>query len=246
MIRFVLIVVFLALFLVLSLPLLLVFFIMNKIRPGLADRPALSVVQFMFRFFLGISGTKVTILGQENIPRDQAVLYIGNHRSDFDILLTYANVPGLTGFVAKKEMLKVPILSYWMKLVHCLFLDRTDLRQGMQTILNAIEEVKKGISIVIYPEGTRNRNESELDFLEFHEGSFKIASRAKCPIIPVAITNSAQIWEAHKPAVRPCHVIMEFGEPIYPGEMTRQEQKMVPAYTRDLLVEMVKKNQADI
>ena len=82
------------------------------------------------------------------------------------------------GFFAKKEMEKVPLLSTWMKRLHCLFLDRNDLKQGLKTILTAIEKVKSGISICIFPEGTRNKNEDELDMLPFHEGSFKIAAKA--------------------------------------------------------------------
>ena len=83
----------------------------------------------------------------------------------------------------------IPLLSSWMKYLHCLFLDRKDIKAGMKTILTAIDEAKNGVSICIFPEGTRNKNESELDMLPFHEGSFKIATKSGCPIIPVSYTH---------------------------------------------------------
>ena len=78
-----------------------------------------------------------------------------------------------------------------MKNLHCLFLDRKDIKQGLKTILEGIEKVKSGISICIFPEGTRNKVNDT--FLPFHEGSFKIAEKSGCPIIPMSIYNSAAI-----------------------------------------------------
>lgn len=130
---------------------------------------------------LFLAGTKLTVIGEENVPKDQPVLYIGNHRSYFDIVITYARCPRLTGYVAKSEMLKVPLLRTWMKRLYCLFLDRSDIKQGLQTILTGIAQIKDGVSMCIFPEGTRNTNASELDLLPFHEGSLKMAEKTGCP-----------------------------------------------------------------
>lgn len=92
--------------------------------------------------------------GSGNIPEDTAVLYVGNHRSYFDILAGYTTVPTLLGFVAKKEMEKIPLLRTWMVNVNCLFLDRKNIKEGLKTILQGIEKVKNGVSIWIFPEGT--------------------------------------------------------------------------------------------
>ena len=105
--------------------------------------------------------------------RTHPYFIIGNHRSYFDILLTYSRCPIRTGYIAKKEMEKIPLLSTWMRYLHCLFLDRKDIKQGLKTILTAVDKVKSGISICIFPEGTRNRNKDELDMLPFHEGASK-------------------------------------------------------------------------
>ena len=193
-----------------------------------------------------VAGVKLTVIGEENVPTDVPVLYIGNHRSFFDVPLTYPRCPIRTGYIAKKEMEKVPLLSTWMKRLHCLFLDRNDLKQGLKTILTAIEKVKSGISICIFPEGTRNKNEDELDMLPFHEGSFKIAAKTNCPIIPMAISGSADIWENHFPRVKKTHVILEYGKPIYIDQLEKEDKKHLGAYTQNIIHEMLVKNKAQL
>ena len=243
MIRFILCVTYVVVFLILSIPLLIAEWIIGTFSPSAKDISSLRIIQAVFKGVLWISGVKVTVIGEENVPKDAPVLYIGNHRSFFDIPLTYPRCPIRTGYVAKKELEKVPLLSSWMKYLHCLFLDRTDIKQGLKTILTAIEKVKSGISICIFPEGTRNKNEKETDLLPFHEGSFKIATRAKCPIIPMAISGSVNLWEAHFPKIKPCHVVIEYGKPIYVDQLDKETQKHIGAYTQNILLEMLKKNE---
>lgn len=242
MIRFILIAAFVVCFLILSIPVFLVEWIIGKFHPALRDISSLRIVQGAFRIVIWLSGVKLTVIGEENIPKDTSVLYIGNHRSYFDIVLTYARCPGLTGYIAKKEMLKIPLLSRWMKFLHCQFLDRSDVREGLKTILAAIEEIKSGISVMIFPEGTRNSSESELTMLPFHEGSFKIATKTGCPIIPVSISNSSAIFEDHLPRVKPVSVTIEYGTPIYPKELSREEQKFIGKYVQNVILETLKRN----
>lgn len=231
-------------YLILSIPLLIAEWIIGKFDPLKKEISSLRIIQTVFRYILFITGVKVTVIGEENVPKDTPVLYIANHRSYFDILLTYCRCPIRTGYVAKKEMESFPLLSTWMRYLHCLFLDRTDLKQGLKTILEAVEKVKSGISICIFPEGTRNKGEDELDMLPFHEGSFKIATRANCPIIPIAMNNTAQMYEAHSPKVKPCHVVLEYGKPIYPDQLSKEDKKHIGVYTQNVIREMLKKNQA--
>ena len=176
MIRLVIVAITVIGFLILSIPILFVEWIIGKFSPRTKEISSLRIIQAVFKFILWEAGTKVTIIGEENVPKDTPVLYIGNHRSYFDIVLSYSRCPIRTGYIAKKEMERYPLLSNWMRYLHCLFLDRKDIKQGLKTILTAIEKIKSGISICIFPEGTRNKNKDELELLPFHEGSFKIAS----------------------------------------------------------------------
>ena len=120
MIRFILVCIVVIAYLVLTIPVLLVEWIIGKFSPMTKDISSLRMVQAIFKFILWITGAKVTVIGEENVPKDQAVLYVANHRSYFDILLTYSRCRDLTGFVAKKEMLNYPFLRTWMKRVYCL------------------------------------------------------------------------------------------------------------------------------
>lgn len=242
MIRFLLVVIFVVSFLILSIPVFLIEWLIGKCSPQLRDISSLRIVQWAFRVVAWISGVKLTVIGEEYIPKDTPVLYIGNHRSFFDIVLTYARCPGLTGYVAKKEMIKVPLLSIWMKRLHCLFLDRNDMKEGLKTILTAIEQVKQGISIMIFPEGTRGKGKNELEMLPFHEGSFKIATKTGCPIIPVALTGTSAVFEDHFPKIRSTRVTIEYGKPIYPKELSREEQKFIGRQVQNQMLEMLEKN----
>ena len=241
MFRFICIVIFLILFLILTIPILIVEWIIGKFAPMKKDISSLRMVQAIFKFILWLTGARVTVIGEENVP-DEPVLFIGNHRSFFDILLTYSRCRNLTGYVAKKEMEKIPLLSTWMRFVHCLFLDRENPKEGLKTILQAIDYVKHGISICIFPEGTRNKNADDLDLLPFHDGSFKIASKTGCAIIPMALNNTVEIFEAHFPKIKSTHVVLEYGKPIYVKDLSREDQKHLGAYTQNLLHDMLEKN----
>lgn len=243
MIRFIVIVLTIGLFFLLTPITYSIKWIISKFDKQKGDLCALRMVQTTFKFIQFLTGSKVTVIGEENVPKEEAVLYILNHRSMLDIILTYARCPRLTGYVAKKELEKFPFLSWWMKWLYCLFLDRKDMKEGLKTILAAIDQVKNGISVAIFPEGTRGKGESETEMLPFHEGSFKIAAKSGCPIIPVAITGSVNIFEAQFPKIRPAHVVIEYGKPIYPKELSREEQKFLGKYTQDVIREMLEKHQ---
>lgn len=242
MIRLIFIALFLFLYLLLGIPVLLVEQIVGKINKKAKDYSCLRIVQWAFRVILKISGTEVTVIGEENVP-DEPVLYVGNHRSYFDILLTYSRCKRLTGYVAKKEMLRYPLLRDWMKALYCLFLDRDNVKEGLKSILQAIDYVKSGISICIFPEGTRNSGE-ELSMLPFKGGALKIAEKSGCAIIPMSMNNTCQIFEAHLPRVKKTHVVLEYGKPIYPKELDKDTKKHLETYVQNIIQETINKNAA--
>ena len=242
MIRLVLVALFVTVFLIVSLPIQFVEFIIGKFDPDVKSRSSLAIVNWAFRVVLFLSGVSVTVLGEENVPKDEAVLYIGNHRSYFDVIMTYVRVPRPTGYMAKVGMLRVPSLSTWMKYLHCIFLDRSNIKAGMQSILDAIEKVKSGISICIFPEGTRNRTEETL--LAFHDGSFKIAEKTGCPVVPMSINNAGAIWEEHLPWIKKAHVVIEYGKPIYVRDLDREQKRHLSATVQDVIRANYEKNKA--
>ena len=244
MIRSILAVLFVAIFLILSLPIQLVLLIIGKWNPMFKKRASLSIVSWAFNVVLFISGVKRTVIGEENVPKDKAVLYVGNHRSIFDILILYVNTNRPTGLISKKELAKVPIFNVWMSFIGCLFLDRDDIKQGLKTILKAVDMVKGGMSMAIFPEGTRNKEEGT--FLPFKGGSFKIAEKSGCEVVPFTVIGAASIFEDHKPRIKKSHVILCFGQPVPTAGLSRDEIKHIPENVRTCVMDMYNEHSNEI
>ena len=239
MIRFILVALCLLLYLILFIPTMFFLLIVKRFKPEMASTIAQAMVRNTFRLLLFLAGAKVEVRGQNNIPKDGGVLFVSNHRSYFDILAGYGYTYKPLGFVAKYEMIRIPLLRQWMKILNCLFLNRKDIKQGLKTILLGIEKVKSGISVWICPEGTRNLNDDVTDVKDFKEGSLKIAEKGKVPIIPVAIYGTYEIWEQHLPYMKKNKVIIEYGEPIIIDELSDADKKKLGAYTRGKIVNML-------
>lgn len=239
MFRLIFTVLFLIVFFVFSIPAFGVLWIMGRINKPKMDIIALRIVQWAFRVIRVICGVKTTVIGYENIPKDEPVLFVGNHNSYFDIIIAYSMLPRLTGFVSKKEIEKVPILRRWMKLLYCLFLDRVNIKEGLKTILEGIEYVKNGVSIAIFPEGTRSKTG---EIAPFKEGSLKFAEKTGCKIIPMVQNNTRQILEAHMPFIKKTHTVLEFGTPIDVKSLDKEQRKFLGAYTREIIQGIYEKN----
>ncbi len=232
------------LFLILTLPVLLALWIIGRFNRGAKDRASQAMIKWAFKLILFICGTKLKVYGKENVPDDRSVLFVGNHRSIFDILILYTNTKIPTGIISKKEMGKFPIFNIWMKNIGCLFLDRDDIKQGLKTILTAVEMVKSGMCMAIFPEGTRNKVEGT--FLPFKGGSFKIAEKSGCDVIPFTVIGSAAIFEDHKPFIKKAKVVLAFSEPIKTEGLTREELKTIPERAREAVMEKYEKHVAEV
>lgn len=224
------------LFFILFFPVCLLLLLLRRLNRKLASRISQCIVRCAFKAAMWPGGMKRIVIGTENIPSDTPVLYAANHRSLLDAALGYIAVPNLTGFVAKKEIRKVPFLNLWMYNVNCLFLDRSDIKAGLKVILTCIDYIKEGYSIFIAPEGTRSHSK---DPLPFKDGSLKPAQKTGCPIIPVAITGTDDLFENHKPWLRKTKVVIEFGKPIYINELEPEIQKHPGAYVRGKVIELL-------
>lgn len=241
--RTLLVALLLLLFFIISIPLYLILLIVGLFSSEKKDKASQKIVSYLCKIILFLSGVKLTVIGTSNIPLDESVLFVFNHRSYYDILVSYATVPILSGFVAKKELKRFPFINIWMSFINCLFIDRDDIRQSLKTILEAIEKIKDGYSIFISPEGTRNR---EKDLLPFKEGSFKIAEKTSCPIIPVSISNADSVFEKHVPWVKKSHIIVEYGKPIYVKELDREVHKSLAKYVQTIIADTLEKNEASL
>lgn len=235
--------VFLLIYSIISLPLYLVEYFIGKKNQKLKIQIAQWVVKNAFKVILFLAGARVHCYGKENVPKDEAILYVANHRDYFDILAGYSTVPTLTGFVSKKELQRVPCINHWMKILNCLFLDRADNKEGLKTILQGIQQLKDGYSIFIMPEGTRNHSN---ELLPFHEGSFKLATKSGATIVPVAMTNTDKVLGNHLGWFHPVHITIAYGSPIRVSELTKEETKCLGAKTRKIIQEMLENINKDM
>lgn len=237
MIRTIIDVILIIFFFLITIPILFIFWIIGFINMKVHDFLAYGLMKIAFSIILFTSGVKITVKGRENIPKDTPVLFVGNHRSYFDIIVSYRYVIAPTGFIAKKEFKKVPVLGHWISCLHGLFLDRKDLKAGLKTILEGIDHMKNdGISYFIFPEGTRNH---EKEMLPFKEGSMKLATKSGSPIVPMAMTHMDDIFENHTPYVKKTKVTIAYGEPIYPDKLSKEELKFLGAHVRDVIQGML-------
>ena len=242
MIRLIFLAIFAIIVVILSLVILPVLWIIGRFNKDLRGTIALKCVHIVFNIVLFISGVKTTVKGVENIPKDEAVLFVGNHHSIFDIIITYPYMKRPTGFVAKKETDKILLLNVWMRFVNCLFLDRDNIKEGLKTILAGIEKIKKGTSLVIFPEGTRNKSDEGI--LPFHAGSLKLAEKSGCKIIPMVQNNTAAIFEDHIPFLKRTHTVLEFGEPIDISTLSADEKKSLSKDLQALILSMYNDNKS--
>ncbi len=237
--RTILVFLYLTLFGIFSLIALPLLWLVGKFNEGLKQRISQRIVKSAFGKVLFFSGIKKKVIGVERIPKDESVLFIFNHRGFFDIILAYYTVPVLSSFVSKKEIAKVPGLRLWMRNIKCVFLDRENPREGIKAILKGIENIQRGTSMFISPEGTRNSGEG---LLPFKPGSLKMAEKAGCPIVPVAITNSDKAFENHLPWIKSTQMTIEYGEPIYIHELPKEARAELLEISREKVLRLYESN----
>lgn len=156
---------------------------------------------------------RVTIesYGLENIPKEDGFMFFPNHQGLFDVLVFLESCPRPFGFVIKKEASNIILLKQVMEALRSYAMDRDDLKQSMQVIMNVAKDVSAGRNFMIFAEGTRSRNGNKL--LEFKGGSFKSATKAKCPIVPCALIDSFVPFDEN--SIRPVTVKVIYLPPMY-------------------------------
>lgn len=169
----------------------------------------------MLRFIVlrANKGGNVTIqtYGRENIPNENGFIFYPNHQGLYDVLAIVEACSTPFSVVAKKEIKDIQFLKQVIACMKGYLMDREDIRQSMKIISDVTEEVKKGRNYVIFPEGTRSKEGNQVQ--GFKAGSFKAATKAKCPIIPVALINAFKPFDTN--TISPVTVQVHFLPPLY-------------------------------
>ena len=192
-------------------------------------------------------GFRVRCEGRENLKKvgTKGCIIAPNHISAIDpVFIVISRFWGRRMLVfAKKELFEINALLTWFFRC-CGALCVRGTKEELEIIDRTVEACRAGETLLIFPEGTRGKTESELELGEFHNGSFKMATKTGCPIIPLSISGSREILEAHFPKIRPAKVVVEYGKPIYPDELDKETKKHLGEYTQGIIHQMLEKNKS--
>ena len=180
----------------------------------------------------------IDVHGEENIPNENGFMFFPNHQGLFDVLAIIRACPVPFSVVAKKEVGNIPFLKQVFACLKAYIIDREDLKQSMQIIVNVIREVKAGRNYLIFPEGTRSKNGNHPN--DFKGGSFKTATKPKCPIVPVALIDSFKAFDtgSAKPLVVQVHIL----PPMYYEEYKDMKTTEIAAEVKRRIEEVIQEN----
>lgn len=181
--------------------------------------------RFWGRCTLLSTGSKVELSGVDRLPEHRRICFIANHQGMFDIPLILGFIPIPSGFIAKQELFRIPVLSWWMHEIPCVFIDRGSARKAIKSFQASAEVIKSGQPLVIFPEGTRSHSDK---MGPFHLGSFKLPLMAEATIVPLAIKGSWRIYELDH-GIHPEKVKLQILEPISPQDPLYQDKHALSA-----------------
>ncbi len=176
----------------------------------------------------------VNIIGAENLPLEGPVVYIANHQSYGDALGTLKAISEhhQIGFIGKDYFGKIPYFGKWVTRIRCIYIQRGNTRNSLRVIGEGVEYLKDGFSLVIFPEGTRSKNEQ---LGEFKPGSFKLATKAQVPIIPISLNDGRRLYEDQEYIKKHKKIDMIIHPPIPTAGLSRAEQAELPARVEEII-----------
>lgn len=176
--------------------------------------------------------------GRENIPDKDGFMFFPNHQGLYDVLAIIEASPRPFSVVAKKEIAKIPFLKQIFACMKAFMLDREDVRQAMQVIINVTKEVQKGRNYLIFAEGTRSKKGNHVG--SFKGGSFKAATKARCPIVPVALIDSFKPFDTN--TIKPVTVQVHFLKPLTYEEYKDMKTTEIAALVEERIQRVIDEN----
>ena len=176
-----------------------------------ADNKIHKVANLWAKILLLICNTKVKVVGEENLLRGKPQIFMSNHQSDFDILISLAYIPVQFRWIAKKELFTIPIFGAAMRSAGYIEIDRSNREKAMHSIDEAALRIRMGKSIMTFPEGTRSRDG---EIKPFKQGAFHLAIKSGVPIVPVSIIGSGRIMPKRSLKIKPGQIKLIIGKPI--------------------------------
>ena len=193
-------------------------------------------IQYIMKRAVKASNVDLKVFGTENIPKENGFLMYSNHQGLFDVIAVVATCDANLATVLKKELKDIPIIKQIIACTNSFPMDREDVRQSMGVIQSVIKEVSDGRNYVIVPEGTRSKNGNQMG--EFHGGSFRCATKTKCPIVPIALIDSFKVLD--QKGSKPVSVQIHYLPPIYYDEYKEMKTVEIAALVKSRIDETIK------
>jgi 1-acyl-sn-glycerol-3-phosphate acyltransferase len=194
------------------------------------------------RSILFISRVKVSVTGYSNIDPLKSYIYMSNHQSNFDIPVLLGRLPVQFRWLAKAELFKIPIFGRGMRGCGYISIDRSNRKSAFESLARAARTIREGVSVLIFPEGTRSQDGSIRDF---KKGGFVLAVDAGVPIVPVVIHGTWAIMPRNRLRIDPTDVVLEIKKPIDTAAYTRKTKDELLAKIRQSICESFEKKSSE-
>jgi 1-acyl-sn-glycerol-3-phosphate acyltransferase len=171
----------------------------------------LRFARILDHILLFIAGLSYEVEGLEKLSPNQGYVYVGNHRSFADVTVVFLVFPGELRYLAKKELYQIPLVGFALRTLGTIEVDRSDSEAASKSIDRAVEELKAGASIILFPEGTRSR---KAGMLPFKKGAFVLAIKAQVPIVPFTLLGTDQAIKPDEIFLYPAKVKLIIHDPI--------------------------------
>lgn len=182
---------------------------------------------------------QIEVHGVENIPEKDGFIFFPNHQGLYDVLAILEASPKPFSVVAKKEIGKIPLLKQVFACMRAYLIDRDDVRQAMKVIIDVSNDVKNGKNYLIFAEGTRSKEGNKIGV--FKGGSFKAATKARCPIVPIALIDSFKPFDRN--TISKVNVQVHFLKPLYYEEYEKMKTTEIAQIVHDRIEKSIMQNE---
>jgi 1-acyl-sn-glycerol-3-phosphate acyltransferase len=179
-----------------------------------------------------VSGVRVKVKGLEHLDKESPYIYMSNHQGSYDIFALLSYLPVQFRWIAKKELFAIPILGWAMRAANYISIDRSGKRKALESIERAASKIKGGVSVVIFPEGTRSRDGS---IQPFKRGGFTLAIKSGVPILPITINGSWDVMPKESMRVRPGEIQVTIDSAIKTAPYSLRERNVLMEKIRGIL-----------
>lgn len=186
--------------------------------------------------FFALIGVRIKVIGREKVDRIQSYVLVGNHQTALDFVANGYAFPGVFRFLAKQELQKIPIFGFVVKKM-CLVVDRKSMSSRSQSLVALKKELEEGVSVFIYPEGTRNKSQEPLG--HFYDGAFRLALQTRATILPMVILNAPNVCQPGQLDLWPGTLKIAFGDPIPTADLPDESAGTLKEQVRSAMLQLL-------